>query len=93
MLVFCFISVWLVQNTYAQVNENGIIGQVIGDNKTQLYVSDVKEFATSGSKSVEVYLIFKNQGRGPQEFYPHDLRLVDSAARSFARRTGFRRAE
>jgi plastocyanin len=80
MVISCFISVWLVQNTYAQVNENSIIGQVIGDNKTQLYVSDVKEFAT---KSVEIYLIFKNQGRGPQEFYPHDLRLVDSQSREY----------
>jgi hypothetical protein len=63
LLIFCFISVWLVQNTYALLKENGVIGQIIGDNKTQFYVSGVKEFTTSGSKSVEISIVFKNFSR------------------------------
>jgi len=83
LLILCFISVWPVQNTYAQVKESGVIGEIIGDNKTQLYVNDVKEFATSGPKSVEIYVIFKNLGGGQQEFYPNEIRLVDSESREY----------
>jgi hypothetical protein len=75
--------IWLVQHTYAQVKESGIIGQIIGDNKTQFYVSDVKEFNTSGSKTVEIFIVFKNLERSQQEFYPYLLRLVDSQFREY----------
>lgn len=83
LLIFCFISVWLVQTTYAQAKENGEIGQIIGDNKAQFYVSDVKEFNALGSKSVEISIVFKNLGRAQQVFYPNSLRLVDSQSREY----------
>jgi plastocyanin len=83
LLIFCFISVWLVQNAHAQVKENGIIGQIIGNNKTQFYVSDVKVFNPPGSKSAEISIVFKNLGRAQQEFEGLSLRLVDTQSREY----------
>lgn len=70
---------------YGQANENGVIGQVVGDNKTQFYVSDVKESNTS--EFVEISIIFKNLANGPQEFSP-SVRLIDTESREYEPKSG-----
>jgi len=70
-------------NVYGQSVIKGIIGQVVGDEKTQFYVRDVKATEESGNKVVNVSIIIKNKGHTEQEFSPSSLRLVDSQSREY----------
>ena len=74
---------YLHSSVYGQALNKGIIGQVVGDEKTQFYVHDVKVIEESGNKIVDVSVVIKNKGTTQQEFTPNSLRLVDSQSRQY----------
>ena len=83
VIVFFFFLILYETVAFGQITENGVIGQTIGDTKTQFYVQDIKELKNSESSSVEIFIVFKNVGRSQQEFYPSSFRLVDSQSREY----------
>ncbi len=74
---------YVVQIGYGQFVEKGIIGQVVGNDKTEFYVRGVNVSEESGAKIVVVSAIFKNKDTGQQTIYPHTVRLVDSQSREY----------
>lgn len=79
--VICLFIGYTVQPVFGQAVDKGIIGQVIGNDETQFYVHGVTISEDSGSKVVNVSMVFKNKNLGQQEFDPSDVRLVDSESR------------
>ncbi len=68
---------------YGQTPEKGIVGQVVGDEDTKFYVRDVKTADESGSKLVDVSIVFQNNGSGQEQLSPSLVRLVDSQTREY----------
>ena len=74
---------YVVQIGYGQFVEKGIIGQVVGNDNTEIYVRGVNVSEESGAKIIVVSAIFKNKDTGQQTIYPHTVRLVDSQSREY----------
>lgn len=75
---------YVIQIGCGQFVEKGIIGQVIGNDKIEFYVRDVKVTEESGVKIVDVSAVFKNnKDVGQLEIYPSIVRLVDSQSREY----------
>jgi plastocyanin len=74
---------YVVQIGYGQFVEKGIIGQVVGNDNTEIYVRGVNVSEESGAKIVVVSAIFKNKDAGQQTIYPSTVRLVDSQSREY----------
>lgn len=76
-------------NVFAQALDKGIVGQIVGDEKTQFYIRNVKVTEDSGDKIVDVSVVFKNKGSSQQVFSLSSLRLVDSESRQYEPRYSF----
>lgn len=74
---------YVIQIGYGQFVEKGIIGQIVGNDKTEFYVRGVNVSEESGAKIVVVSAIFKNKDTGQQTIYPHTIRIVDSQSREY----------
>ncbi len=60
-------------SVFGQTAGQGVVGQIIGDDKVQFYGHDVKVYQASGDKIVYVSLIFKNIKSNHQFFSPYQV--------------------